>query len=360
MKIDYVIGAMDGGGAERVVSLLANYFAENGHKVRIITFYGGDAYTYHPSIERIRFHKKFIINYATFRGFFSLLSFYFRKKNRPDVISSHIHLVGFATILPAKLYNIGITVSEHFNHFHQRRTRAKWFLWNFLYRFADAVTVLTKFDIPFFQKKNKNVVVMPNPSSFTANANPPEDRDKTILAVGSLNRYDHKGFDTLIKIADAVLKDRPQWKIKIVGNGDIGMKFLKNKVKEYQVEDKVIFTGFRNDVKEMMANSEIFVLSSRREGLPMVLLEAMSQGMACISFDCITGPSDIITDDVDGILVEDQNTEEMITKLDMLIADEDLRRKLGAKAVNSIDKFSMERIGKKWEELFQEILEKDT
>lgn len=80
MKIDFVIGSMVGGGAERVVSILANYFAENGHEVRIITFKNGDAYTYHPSIKRIRFHKKAIINYATFRGFFSLINFYFKKK----------------------------------------------------------------------------------------------------------------------------------------------------------------------------------------------------------------------------------------------------------------------------------------
>ena len=80
MKIDFVIGRMKGGGAQRVISILANYFAEKGHKVRIITFMASDDYELHPAVTRIRFHKKFIINFSTFRGFFSLINFYFRKK----------------------------------------------------------------------------------------------------------------------------------------------------------------------------------------------------------------------------------------------------------------------------------------
>ncbi len=193
MKIDFVIGRMKGGGAQRVISILANYFAEKGHEVRIITFIESDDYKLHPAVIRKRFHKKFIINYSTFRGFFSLLRLYFRKRNRPDVISSHIDLMGYATILPAKLYGIKLVVSEHFNHISKKTTLPKWILWHGLYRLPDAITVLTKFDLPFFKKINKGTLIMENPCSFTPIENLKTKRDKVILAVGNLNRYDHKG-----------------------------------------------------------------------------------------------------------------------------------------------------------------------
>lgn len=353
MKIDFIIGAMDGGGAQRVVSLLANHFAEKGHQVRIITFYGDDAYQYHPSVTRIRFHKKAIINYATFRGFFSILAFYFRKKNRPDYVSTHIGMVGYATIIPAKLYGIKSVVSIHLNHLHLPSTISIKFLWHVLFRIPDAITVLTKFDLPFFKKINKNTIVMENPCSFVPNVNLPKTRAKTIIAVGNLDRYEHKGFDNLLDIVHDVFKTHPNWKLKMIGSGENGLSYLKEKTRRLQLEDKIEFLGFRKDIKEIMAKSDIYILASRYEGLPMVLIEAMSQGMACIAYDCVSGPSDIIEDGVNGILVSNQNKEEMIQKLGELINDEEKREIFRVNALQSIGKFSIDNIGKKWETLFQ-------
>ncbi|WP_136465438.1 glycosyltransferase family 4 protein [Flagellimonas onchidii] len=355
MKIDFIIGSMIGGGAERVVSLLANYFAQNGHRVRVITFYGDDAYDFHPDIKRIRFHKKAIINYASFRGFFSLLSFYFRKKNRPDYVSTHIGMVGYATIIPTKLYGIKSVVSEHFNHLHQPSTLPIKFLWHVLFRLPNAITVLTKFDLPFFKKINQNTVIMENPCSFVINSNAPKTRERTIVAAGNLDRYVHKGFDNLLDIVHEVFKTHPDWNLKIVGGGEIGMPPLVEKAKKLGLENKVEFSGFRKDVKEIMAKSDIYILTSRYEGLPMVLIEAMSQGMACIAYDCVSGPSEIIDDGKNGILVSDQNKEEMIQKLGELIDNEKLRESLRANTVKSLDKFSLENVGKKWENLLSNL-----
>jgi glycosyltransferase involved in cell wall biosynthesis len=358
MKIDFIIGRMKSGGAERVVSLLANHLAENGNCVRIITFRAGDDYELHPSIERIRFHNKFIINSSIVKGFFLLLKFYFTKKNRPDVISSHIDLMGYSTIIPSKIYGIKLVVSEHFNHFNQKVTIPKWFLWNFMYRFPDAITILTKFDLSFFKNKNKNVVVMPNPCSFSPIGNINSTREKVILAVGNLNRYHHKGFDNLMNIVSETLKQNIDWKLKIVGDGDIGKSLLMNEAKRLGIENQIILTGFRADVKDIMASSEIFILSSRHEGLPMVLIEAVSQGMACISYDCISGPSDIIENNVNGILVSDQNIEEMTAKLNELVIDKNLRESLRIRTIGSLDKFSMENVGEKWTKLFHSFFVK--
>ena len=102
-----------------------------------------------------------------------------------------------------------------------------------------------------------------------------------------------------------------------------------------------------------MANSEIFVLSSRNEGLPMVLIEAMSQDMCCIAFDCISGPSDIISHNVNGILIESQNYPEMTKVLAQLIESPNLRLKLSSKANTITAKFDEDVICDKWEDLIK-------
>ena len=355
MKIDFAIGSMNGGGAERVVSLLANYFANKGHDVRIITFYGGDDYDYHPRIERIRFHKKKVIGNASLRGFFSLMKFYALKKNRPDFLSTHIGMVGYATIIPSKFYKIKSTVSEHFNHKYQPKTFLKWFLWRILYRFPDAITVLTKYDLEFFKGKSKKVVIMENPCSFEIKESYLKIERKKILAIGNLDRYIHKGFDNLLHIVKEVFKVHPDWTLQIVGGGESGKKILFNKSKELGIEKHIIFSGFSKDIKGIMADADIYVLTSRYEGLPMVLIEAMSQKMACISYDCISGPAEIIQNGENGILVSDQNKAEMIEKLEKLISEKSLRLSLASSATKNLDKFLIENVGKKWELLFKEL-----
>ena len=171
--------------------------------------------------------------------------------------------------------------------------------------------------------------------------------------MGNLDRYEHKGFDNLLDIVHDVFKTHPNWKLKMIGSGENGLSYLKEKARRLELEDKIEFLGFRKDVKEIMAKSDIYILASRYEGLPMVLIEAMSQGMACIAYDCVSGPSDIIEDGENGILVSNQNKEEMIQKLGELINDEEKRELFRVNALQSIGKFSIDNIGKKWETLLQ-------
>ncbi|MET6991008.1 glycosyltransferase family 4 protein [Sediminicola arcticus] len=357
MKIDFIINKMSGGGAERVVSLVANYLNNKGYEIRIITFQGSDKYELDKGIKRIKLHKHPFFQSVVVNGFFGLSYFYRKKSNRPDIISSHINLLGYMTIPIAKIFNIKIIVSEHINH-SQNNSFSRRFLWNYLYSYSDAVTILTNYDLEYFSKKNKNVLVMPNPCPFSIikDADILRERNKEIIAVGNLDRYFHKGFDNLITIASKVLIDNPNWKLRIVGGGDDGLKILKNKSIELGVEDKIIFNGFTSEVREIMLNSEIFILSSRFEGLPMVLMEAMSQGMCCISYDCISGPSDIIDTNINGNLIENQNIDKMIIGLNELIQNNALRQKFKKNAPRSLNKFSIETIGSKWEKLLKELV----
>ncbi|MBU2945655.1 glycosyltransferase family 4 protein [Zobellia uliginosa] len=356
MKVDFLINKMSGGGAERVVSLLANYLVQKGLSIRIITFTGDDNYELDSRIKRIKLHSHPLFHSVVINGFFSLLSFYKNKNNRPDIISSHINLLGYLTIPIARIYNLKLIVSEHNNHY-TKSTFAKKILWNNLYPLASAVTILTQFDQEYFSKRNKNVWLMPNPCTFqTVKENDIKFSDsKEILAIGDVNRYDHKGFDNLIYIAKSVLTKHPDWTFKIVGKGDDGITYLKKLSEELGIKDNIVFTGYRTDIKNLLLNTEIFVLPSRYEGLPMTLLEAMSQGVCCIAFDCISGPSDIITHGENGSLVENQNIDDMVLKLNELISSPEKRKQFKLNASKALDKFSIENVGHKWTELIEQV-----
>ncbi len=355
MKIDLIIASLRGGGAERVMVILANSLCARGYDVSIITFSPEMDFDLNPGVSLVKLHNGKIPNHSI-RRFINLMSYYKEKNKRPQIIVSFITQINLISIIAAKTYGIKIICSEHNSYlraqwplFLTKLTR-KWF-----YPKADVVTVLTAFDIPYYRSLNVNVEIMPNPCSFKPIEKLNYEKEKAIIAVGSLDRYHHKGFDNLVDIAKNVLASRPAWKLKIVGKGETGMAFLEEKVNAGGLSSNITLMGFRTDVSQIMAKSEIFVLPSRYEGLPMVLLEAMSQGMACIAYDCKTGPADIITNGFNGLLIEDQNKEKMIESLSDLMDNEELRNNLSKNGIKSVDKFSLKSITDKWVNLFEKI-----
>ncbi|MGJ5643138.1 glycosyltransferase family 4 protein [Formosa sp. S-31] len=360
MKIHFIISTLKGGGAERVLSILASEFAKiNTYEINVITLNEHkDFYTLHPSVKRISMDFGKIPNH-TVKAFFNLSKYYSNKKNRPDLIISFMTLINLITIPIAKFYSIPIIAEEHNSHLRSFKNRE--FLSKLtkkhLYKRANFLTVLTKFDVPYYTNFGANVVVMPNPCSFPPiKAQEAMDRDKTILAVGNLDRYHHKGFDNLIKFIEPILKSNPEWQLKIVGSGTNGLTILTALVQEHELSNQITFTGFISDISKLMQSSSIFILSSRFEGLPMVLLEAMSQGMACIAYDCKTGPSDIITHKYNGILISNQNASEMQKELQNLIDNKNLRLTIGCNGLKSLKKYHINTIIKNYEELFNKIL----
>jgi glycosyltransferase involved in cell wall biosynthesis len=353
MKVDFLVDSLIPGGAERVLVLLANHFEEQGQDVTIITFNDNEVWKPNETIKRVKLHEGRIKN-QTIRSTLELMKHYYKKSNRPDVLISFMTRTNLIGIVVARFYGIKIVSCEHINHSMEADNIEK-FTRNHVYRYADALTCLTSFDIDFYKSKKVNVSVMPNPCAFEAYKEVVRNREKVILAVGALNRYHHKGFDNLIPLIAPILEKHQDWKLKIVGGGGEGMKLLEKLTKSHQIEDQVIFEGFSNEVSEIMQKSEIYIMPSRFEGLPMVLIEAMSQGMACIAFDCVSGPSDIINHDVNGILVEDQNMQSMSEELNRLIENPEKRLEFAKRGVESLDKFKIEEIYQKYLDLFEAI-----
>ncbi len=353
MRIHFIADTLKGGGAERVLLLVANYLADRKYDVSIITFMEGEDYEVSDHVKRIRLHGGIIKPYKL-RNLLNLRKYYSKKEHRPNVVISFLPPASFVALLVAKLYKITIICSEHINHLRSRDFTAN-FTRNYLYRYAHKITILTAFDVPYYKERGVDTIVMPNPCTFKPLTNPDGPRKKVILAIGSLNRYYHKGFDNLIEMMAPFLKKNKDWTLKIVGSGDEGRGYLEELILKNKINEQIILTGYRSDVDKLMQESDIFILPSRFEGLPMVLIEAMSQGMTCISYDCKTGPSDMIIDGYNGLLIEDQNKEAMIKGLENLVADPTIRNQIRKNAVKGVDKYSLADVGRKWEDLLNAI-----
>jgi glycosyltransferase involved in cell wall biosynthesis len=271
----------------------------------------------------------------------------------PDFVISFISAMNALVLLSMIGLSIPVIASEHYT-FKKKHSSGEWFRRFFINRMAYKVTVLTKSDKEIIGSKLKNIVVMPNPLSFKLKNDIDFIREKTVLAVGRIDRWYGKGFDTLIKIWSKIILTYPDWKLNIVGGGsNENIKILNdNFISEYDCGSSVTLLGFHKEIDRLMQRSAIFVLASRYEGLPMALLEAMSQGCACVSFDCPSGPSEILENGQSGLLVKDQDEEAMLKAIELLIQDKNLRERFSLNGQKAAKAFEADKIVDYWESLF--------
>lgn len=351
---------MRGGGAERVMAVLTDELTKRGHDVTLVVMSSYPSfYKLNKDIKLIQFNDR--VNNRFFGKIkYKLKSYIFIRQNikklNPDVVISFMLSLNAMVLISSIFLKEPIIVSEH-STFDIKLPLKKRFQRFYLNKLADRVTVLTFHDYNFIGTRLKNKIVMPNPLSFVPLAKYNEDRKKNIIAAGSIDRFHGKGFDSLIKIWGKIANKYPEWKLLIAGGGnDENIRKLRELANEYNVNSQFELLGQVKNLDERFRESSIFVLSSRYEGFGMVLIEAMSQGCACISFDCTAGPREIINNNVDGILVEDQNMDAMTLALSDLIENEDKRERLATEAIKSVDRFSVKNIADKWERLFADLV----
>ncbi|WKK66831.1 glycosyltransferase family 4 protein [Lutimonas zeaxanthinifaciens] len=356
MKVLFLISKLNLGGAERVLSTLSNYLCQNGELRILIATYNNiekDLYPIDSRIKRINYGGDIV------EGNFSKLIYRMNrmkdlrnlvKVENPDIVIPLIWKMNLETILALIGMKINIVVCEH-NNYYQIKSKLirTWRL--FLYQFANKVILLTHRDADIYEQYLNNVSVIPNPIFLNI---PPKkyNREKRILCAGRLSKV--KQFDHTIFVFSEILKTHPTWRLSIAGDGP-----ELNKLKEYarllKVESKVDFLGNVVDMSKIYKSHSIYVLSSEYEGFPMVLGEAMLCEMSVISYDCPTGPSEMIEDGVSGILVEHNNKLELINSVLKIIEDDELREKMGYNAKIKMEEFSISKIGSKWEDLINEF-----
>ena len=178
-------------------------------------------------------------------------------------------------------------------------------------------------------------------------------REKTVLAVGRLHEV--KRFDLLIRLFAALHRQFPDWKLRIVGEGEEREK-LEAAIRELHAENYVNLTGKKDaaGVEEEMLRASVFAMSSRSEGFPFVLLEAQSYGLPVVVFDVRVGPGFVVQDGVNGYLAADMVYEDFCEKLASLMKDEDQRRRMSEAAIARAAEFSREKVGELWYSLIGE------
>lgn len=220
----------------------------------------------------------------------------------------------------------------------------------------DAVTVLTDHDLETYRNalRGADVRLERIPNGIPPTRLPPAALEaKVLIAAGRLSSQ--KGFDLLIEAFGMVAARHPDWQLRIFGVGNLRAK-LAAQIEDLGLAGKVQLKGATRQLDEQLAAASIYVLSSRFEGLPMVLLEATTAGLPAVAFDCPTGPAEIIEHGRNGLLVPPEDVAGLAAAMCKLIENPDERRAMGAAARESSSRYSMPVVRDIWEKFFAELV----
>lgn len=378
MKIVYLYTALvTVGGADRVVTEKANYLADVlGHEVYIITDSQNNRRPVFPLSDKVRhidlgidFDKQYhhgLLVRAYY--YFSLMHLYKKRLGKllneikADVVITTLGRdLDFLTTLEDGSKKVGEShiAKQYTRNFHLMEARG--FPYRQIARYwrrkqekavrrLDAFVVLTQYDAESWSKI-KAAEIIPNSLPFYTEESSTLDK-KQIITVGRLS--EQKGFDLLISAWSCIARQHSDWKIHLYGEGELENE-LRKSVAQNGMEDSFLIHKPVKDIKEKYLESSIYVMSSRFEGFGMVLIEAMACGVPCVSFDCPHGPSYIVKDGEDGILVENGNVEKLADAISSLIVDKERRMAMGKAAKRNIARYSQKDIMRQWENLFYKL-----
>ena len=368
MKLLIVINSLACGGAERVTVKLANRWAGMGWEVTVVTLSARDTdfYILDPAVKRIC-----VGLIADSKGPISAIAANLQRawrlrkvlmSERPDVAMAMMSDASVRLAIAAKGLPIPVVCCERTHPPKARMGRAWQLLRNWAYRSADGVVALTEESRAWIAEKTgaSSVHVVPNPVTYPLPSGTPvvdprrgeHGARKRILGVGRLVPV--KGFSALISAFDLVKPKHQDWELVIVGEGK-GRPALEEQIREKQLNDKVFLIGRAGNVGDWYESASIYVMTSRYEGFPNTLIEAMSYGVPVISFDCDAGPRSIIRHGHDGLLIPLDDVEALAKSLDELMNDAERRDHFSKNAKEVHKRFSEDRIYRMWDEVINDV-----
>jgi len=357
MKLLYITNGINGaGGLERVLSIKASYMADHyKYDVTILSLNDQHVNPFYRFSDRITMCSISVTGNPV--QYFSAYKKGVQKianEIQPDVISvCDDGLKGF--FIPSFLKTTAKIIYER--HASIRLNTSKgtlgkisaWIMKRLSPKF-DRFVVLTPANIQ--EWSGTNIMAIPNPLSFDPSSNS-SLTNKKLIVVGSHSH--NKGFDTLLKIWKSLEPQFPAWELHIYGKTDGDKTYIR--LAESLKLHQVYFHEPVKDIQNKYLDASIMLLPSRSEGFGMVLIEAMACGVPCISFDCPSGPGDIISNGEDGFLIEDQNAGSFKQAVAKLMTDDGLRKEMGAKAKINAQRYAVQPIVQRWDELFRSLLE---
>ena len=413
MRVAFVIYNMNGGGAQRALANMANHWAPKGWDLTVITLRQEDTPHAYDLDERVqvadiaqttrsyRHLGKLLLasSHSPLSSVTGRLHRLVRRKqwaarnvvqkraapllalrsalvqSAPDLIISFMDHANVEALISARGLEVPVIVSERRDPYarpwglaspggNSRRHFPRLPIveegWEGLrtryYRDASALVLQTRDQLEYFSGINVRAVVIPNPVLPPQLDRPRQklaSATKTLLAVGRLDPV--KGFDMLLRAFGEVAVNHSEWSLEIRGEGPMRAT-LEDQAQRLGLNGRVRLPGFTDRLQDVIASADLFVMSSRSEGFPNALAEAMAGGLPAVSFDCPSGPRNIIRDGVDGVLVPPNDVGALAEALDRLMKNEEERRSLAARAPDVQQRFGLETVMAMWEALINDIV----
>ena len=380
MKIVYIYHSFIlKGGIERVFCDKMNYLAQNtSYDVTFITFEQGNhpfAYKLNDRIKVVDINCRFVElwNYNIIKR--NILNFILRrklkkcltatlKKESPDIVISTTEDIKYNYCIFNLPYRFIVESHVHMKEIIKSSIKKQFFIHSISKIFfkwklskinkCKLLVALTDADKRDWSKVIKsNIIVIPNIlNNYPDNITDYSKRTKRILCVGRFDKQ--KGFDLMIKAWAIIADKHKEWKVDIFGDGELN-NTLNGLIKNYCLDESITIHPATNHIYDEYMDSSIFAFSSRFEGFGLVLIEAMSCGVPCISFDCPHGPSEIITNGRNGLLVQNGNIDEFANSLDSMINNYEQRKFMSINARIDSQKYKRENIMPQWIELFETL-----
>lgn len=370
MQVLFFIYSLAAGGAERVAANLANHWAAKGFGITILTLASieQDFYALHPKVQRIalgldadsgNIRLALLNNLRRVRSLRAVL-----REQKPDVA---VAMMATANCLLAWAgRGTGVPTIGSERTFPPAMPLGM--VWEWLRRRSypqlDALVAQTTVSADWLRRHApaKNIEVIPNPIIYPlARHEPnvavdsvllPSRSRRILLTVGRLSA--EKGYDRLLTVFADRHRRYPEWMLVMLGEGPQRVA-LEQQAEKLGIVKNVLLPGTVGNVGDWFEAADLYVLTSRFEGFPNTLLEALAHGLPSVAVDCETGPRDIVRHGIDGLLVPQDDPSALSDALNLLMGDEALRARFAERAVEARERFAVERVAAMWEALFQHV-----
>lgn len=353
MNIAFLIPGLGPGGAERVATLLCNFWAGEGHAVTLITFEAEGAVPFY-TLDRAVALRQLNASAGTGARLLNNVNRVWRlraliKELRPDVVVAFTTDANVISLLATRGTGIPVVISERNQPDRAGLASMHRLARRLTYPFADAVVVQTNSIANWVQSRFRNSVhVVSNPVALTAPRAPTTTPQHVLIALGRLTAQ--KGFDILIEAFARVAGKHPDWRLVIYGEGPDRTE-LETLRDALLLQRRVSLPGITKNIETAFAEASLFVLPSRFEGYPNALLEALAAGLPVIATSGPSGASEILDNGKHGLVVKPGDTVALAAALDRMMSNPELRSAYGAKARNAVAELNVERIGRQWLDL---------
>ncbi|OKP70709.1 hypothetical protein BTE77_25945 [Ensifer adhaerens] len=352
MRIVFVLSGLGAGGAEKVVNILARHRSARGDDVHVLALNAETPESYFAYDRSVRVEAlgggrsapafKTAARIARLRGRLRALS--------PDLVISFLTKVNIMVVLASRGLGLRVVLSER-NNFNTQDMSPLWRLARPLAaRLAERLVMQTTDATNSLPPALKaRAVIIPNPITLQHARDRTAGAGTRVLAVGRLDRQ--KGFDLLIDAFAGIAERTPNMTLTIFGDGP-ERRALEEQVQRLDLADRIRLPGTTKSPVEWIDAGDIFVLSSRFEGFPNVLLEAMSAGLASIAFDCPWGPSEIIDTPAVGVLVPKEDVRQLADAIGRLAADATLQQQIGATGARAVAaRYAIQSVLQQWDDV---------